>query len=326
MKVPASRTTETQGMLVFGPVPSRRLGFSLGINHIPPKHCPYSCVYCQVGRTTSLEIKRRDFYLLDKILEEVQQKVIQTEKTGITIDFLTLVPDGEPTLDANLGKILAGLRSFGIPLAVISNAALINDKQVQEDLMLADWVSLKIDAVSEPAWRQINRPFGRLSLETILSGILEFRKRFHGELVTETMLISGVNEGRSEILDLAEYLLELQPFKSYLSIPTRPPAEAWVKAPHAESLQEILDILSKKVSFIDLLFDPEESDFLSIGDLKTDILAIIAVHPLREEALQKMVSQSIETWTIVDGLIAENKMACLNYRGEKYYVPGSRNK
>jgi len=279
-----------------------------------------------VGRTTSLETKRRDFYPLDLILEEVQEKVIQTEKTGRTIDFLTLVPDGEPTLDASLGKILAGLRSFGIPLAVISNAALINDKQVQEDLLLADWVSLKVDAVNEPIWHQINRPFGRLSLDAILSGILEFRKRFQGELVTETMLISGINDTSKDILDLAEYLLELQPFKSYLSIPTRPPAESWVKAPHVDSLREILEILSKKISFIDLLFDPEESDFLSTDDLKTDILAIIAVHPLREEALRKMVAQSKEEWSVVEALVDAGKMVCLEYRGEKYYLPGSRKK
>jgi wyosine [tRNA(Phe)-imidazoG37] synthetase (radical SAM superfamily) len=263
---------------------------------------------------------------MDLIHEEVQEKITQTEKTGRTIDFLTLVPDGEPTLDANLGQILAGLRSFGIPLAVISNAALIDDKEVQDELMLADWVSLKVDAVNEPAWRQVNRPFGRLALNAILSGILEFRKRFQGELVTETMLISGVNDARSEILDLADYLLELQPYKSYISIPTRPPAESWVRVPHAEALQEILDILSKKVSFIDLLFDPEGSDFLSTNDLKTDILSIIAVHPLREEALRKMVTRSDEEWSVVEALVDLGKMVCLEYRGEKYYLPGSRSK
>lgn len=311
-------------MIAFGPVPSRRLGFSLGINHIPQKHCPYACVYCQIGRTTALEIKRRLFFPVSQIIQEVDEKITQTEKIGRKIDYLTLVPDGEPTLDANLGELLEKLKSFSLPVAIISNAALITDREVQNELMLADWVSVKIDSANEPTWRQINRPHGRLSLAAVLEGILEFRRRFNGELVTETMLISDVNDLSSEILSLAAYLLELQPFKSYLSIPTRPPYETWVKAPRIDSLRSVMEILSQRVAFIDVLFDPEDPDFIATGDLRNDILGIIAVHPLREESLRKMVARSNAGWKVVEDLLAAKDMDCLEYWGDTFYVPGSR--
>ena len=179
-------------MLVFGPVPSRRLGSSLGINHIPPKNCSFACVYCQVGSTTKLITERQEFYSADVILEEVERKIVECEKIKKPIDFLTLVPDGEPTLDINLRQLILGLKQFRIPVAVISNASIIDRNDVQEDLQLADWVSVKVDSVIETEWRQINRPYRRLSLTDILDGIMRFRKIFHGHLVTETMLVAGV--------------------------------------------------------------------------------------------------------------------------------------
>ena len=223
-----------QATIAFGPVPSRRLGSSLGINHIPPKHCPYSCIYCQAGRTDKLETTRRPFYPLEHIIQQVEYKISATLKAGGTVDFLSLVPDGEPTLDSNLGTLISGLKRFGIPIAVISNASLITAPHVQDDLLEADWVSLKVDAVDEAAWHKVNRPHRSLALSAILTGILNFRSRFAGKLVTETMLVSGVNDDDPAIDRLAAYLWELQPLKSYLSIPTRPPAESWVKAPDAD--------------------------------------------------------------------------------------------
>jgi len=307
-------------MIAFGPVPSRRLRYSLGINHIPPKHCPYSCVYCQVGRTTTLETTCRDFYPLDQILQEVERKISDSSTIGQAIDYLTLVPDGEPTLDINLGKIIEGLKPFGIPIAVISNASLINRKEVQDVLLQADWVSLKVDAVSETEWRRMNRPYRRLSLFSILTGILNFCKRYHGELVTETMLVAGINDSDAAIRNLSTYLLELQPFKSYLSIPTRPPAESWAKPPDADSLQRILEILSEKVSFVDLLFETEASDFISTGNIIEDILSITAVHPIREEALRKMVTQIDADWMVVEELLSSKKITFIDYRGERFYL------
>ena len=155
-------------MLVFGPIPSRRLGRSLGINNIPPKVCTYSCIYCQVGSTDTMTIDRKDFYSTDQIYDEVSEKITSIKKSGEKIDYLTFVPDGEPTLDVNLGKTIDRLKSFGIKIAVITNSSLIWDKEVQNDLRQADWVSVKLDSVYEDIWRKINRPHGSLNLQKII--------------------------------------------------------------------------------------------------------------------------------------------------------------
>ena len=310
-------------MSAFGPVPSRRLGYSLGVNHIPPKHCPYSCVYCQVGRTNRLEITQREFFPVEEILQAVEGKINESAKVNQSIDYLTLVPDGEPTLDLNLTNIIQGLKKFRIPIAVISNAALIDRQGVQDSLLQADWVSLKVDTVIETEWRRINRPHRQLSLESILNGILGFRSRYQGELVTETMLIADINDNPISTQTLVSYLLELQPFKSYLSIPIRPPAEAWVKVPDAHALKKIFQTFSKDIAFADLLFDAEESEFVSTGNVVDDILGITAVHPIREEALRRMLKRADVKWLAVEELVRLNKVICLEYRGERFYLQSS---
>jgi len=163
-------------MIAFGPVPSRRLGRSMGINNIPPKVCTYSCVYCQLGRTTKMPVERRAFYEPEEILRDVQKKVERAKEAGERIDYLTFVPDGEPTLDVNLGNEVELLRSLGIKIAIITNSSLIWREDVREDLMKADWVSVKMDSVREETWREINRPHGALRLSSILDGALKFAK------------------------------------------------------------------------------------------------------------------------------------------------------
>ena len=311
-------------MIAFGPVPSRRLGKSLGVNHIPPKHCPYSCVYCQVGRTIKLETKPQAFFPVEQVIAEVGKKINESTRVGRSIDYISLVPDGEPSLDKNLFQLIKGLSAFEIPVAVISNASLINHDEVQEALCLADWVSLKVDTLIESDWHRINRPHRSLSLSSILSGILAFQKQFHGELVTETMLISGINDDKRSILQLSIFLQELQPFKSYFSIPVRPPAESWVKAPDSESIRIILDLIQQELSFADVLFDQEEADFVSTGNMVDDILATLAVHPIYEKALRAMLQRADVDWGIVEGLLKYGKISTIQYRDQLFFVSNSR--
>ncbi|MEM3678045.1 MAG: radical SAM protein, partial [Candidatus Bathyarchaeia archaeon] len=145
-------------MFVFGPIPSRRLGRSLGVNNVPPKTCSYSCIYCQLGRTIKPVISRRAFYSPDKILEDAVRRVDEAGLRSERIDYITFVPDGEPTLDANIGREISLLKQMGIPIAVLSNASLLWREDVAEDLLEADLVSLKVDASDGPLWRRINRP------------------------------------------------------------------------------------------------------------------------------------------------------------------------
>lgn len=312
-------------MITFGPVPSRRLGYSLGINHIFPKHCTYACVYCQVGKTTNMELTRREFFPVSQIVNEVEAAIARTTERDRSIDFLTLVPDGEPTLDLNLGILIRELKKFLIPVAVITNSSLIDRPDVQDELMLADWVSVKVDTLEEDSWRKINRPHHSLSLIAILNGILSFRQKFTGELVTETMLVSGINDNEESILSLSGFLAELQPFKSYLSIPTRPPAESWVRPPDAEVLQQLLQVIERRCSFFDLLIESEGDDFVSTGNLAEDILGITAVHPMRESTLRKLVEEVNGDWNLIESLIMSGQLFRLTYLGDIFYTRRSSN-
>lgn len=174
--------------LSFGPVPSRRLGRSLGINNIPAKTCPYSCVYCQLGKTVNMTMERQSFYEPEDIFEEVKRKCIEATSRDERIDYLTFVPDGEPTLDANLGEEISLLKRIRISIAVLTNASLIWQDNVKEDLLGANLVSLKVDAVSEDLWRKINRPYKSLKLNAILEGVRDFAKEFKGTIISEPCL------------------------------------------------------------------------------------------------------------------------------------------
>jgi len=307
-------------MIAFGPIPSRRLGRSLGINNIPPKVCTYSCVYCQLGRTIRMQVERRAFYEPDATFQAVQDKVEKVRAAGEVIDYLTFVPDGEPTLDANLGHEIELLRPLGIGIAVITNGSLIWRKDVREDLMRADWVSLKVDATREEVWHKIDRPHGTLRLASILDGMLEFAQGYEGELATETMLVEGLNEGEDCLEEIAAFLARLGPARAYLSIPTRPPAEGWVRPPDEEAINRAYQILSERVRHVEYLIGYEGNAFAFTGDVEEDLLSITAVHPMREEAVRDFLARAGADWPVVQGLIARGQLIEMEYAGIKFYM------
>jgi wyosine [tRNA(Phe)-imidazoG37] synthetase (radical SAM superfamily) len=307
-------------MIAFGPVPSRRLGRSLGINNIPPKVCTYSCVYCQLGRTIKMQVDRRAFYQPEEILKDVDGKVESAREVGESIDYLTFVPDGEPTLDVNLGREIELLKPLGIKIAVITNASLVWREDVRENLMKADWVSLKVDSTREEVWRRINRPHGTLQLPSILDGMLEFAKAYGGKLATETMLVKGVNDSDSHLKEMADFLAQLGPITAYLSIPTRPPAEKWVRPPGEESINRAYQVLSKRIDHVEYLIGYEGNAFAFTGNVDEDLLSITAVHPMREEAVNEFLSRARADWPIVCKLIEENQLVETAYGGKRFYM------
>ncbi len=304
-------------MIAFGPVPSRRLGMSLGVNNIPYKVCTYSCVYCQLGRTLKMDVERREFYPPEEIRREVEGK-LHSE-----VDYITFVPDGEPTLDVNLGREADILRDFGYPIAVITNSSLLWREDVREDLMHFDFVSLKVDAVTPEIWRRVDRPHPSLNLDGIMDGILEFRDGFKGKLVTETMLIGGVDYG-GEIERLAEFVERIEPDIAYIAIPTRPPAEPWVKPPDDELLAKTYHIFSERVGRVEYLIGYEGNSFEISGNLREDVLGITSVHPLRREALEKMVKDAGESWELVEDMLRDGEIRETRYRGHIYYIRNFR--
>ena len=174
--------TPPEHHIAFGPVPSRRLGQSLGINNVTTKACSYACVYCQVGPTTEKVIEPRPFFSPTQIHAAVAARVDKLKARGLAIDYLTFVPDGEPTLDIALGDSIDALRDLNIPIAVITNGSLLWRDEVRSRLRRADLVSVKVDSVHEDAWRKINLPHRDLSLDTVLQGIREFAVDFSGTL------------------------------------------------------------------------------------------------------------------------------------------------
>ncbi len=307
-------------MIAFGPVPSRRLGRSLGINNIPPKICTYSCIYCQLGRTIKMQVKRGVFYEPEEVLQDVHDKVEKVRETGEAIDYLTFVPDGEPTLDINLGREIELLRPLGIKIAVISNGSLIGREDVREDLLGADWVSLKMDSTRREIWRKIDRPHGTLRLASILDGALEFASEFKGELATETMLVEGVNDDDDHIREVAGFLARLRPAIAYLAIPTRPPAEEWVRPPVEEVINRAYQIFSEKVDRVEYLIGYEGNAFAFTGDVEEDLLSITSVHPMREDAVSEFLTRAGADWPVVRKLIEQGRLIETEYEGRKFYM------
>jgi wyosine [tRNA(Phe)-imidazoG37] synthetase (radical SAM superfamily) len=304
-------------MIAFGPVPSRRLGRSLGINNIPPKTCTYACIYCQAGHTTDKSEVRRSFYKPERILQEVSEHLSQV---GQDVDYLSFVPDGEPTLDINLGRSIEKLHTLGIPVAVITNASLLWQQDVRQNLSSADWVSLKVDAAEEPIWKRLNRPNPHLDITTIQNGIREFAGTFSGELVTETMLVEGVNDGESNLRQVAAYIASLQPRKAYISIPTRPPAVNWVQAPDEVTINRAYHLFSRYIPQVECLTGYEGNAFAASGDFERDLLSITAVHPLREGAVRELCRRDGANWDQLHTLLKQGKLARVHYDGENYIL------
>ncbi len=308
-------------MIAFGPVPSRRLGKSLGVNNIPDKVCSFACVYCQIGRTLRMELERRAFYEPELVFEEVRRKVEEAEERNEKIDYITFVPDGEPTLDINLGKEAELLKTLGIPLAILTNSSLIWRGDVREDLLKFDFVSLKVDAVSEELWRRVDRPHKSLSLEKILDGMLEFRRAFKGKLVTETMLIDGIDYG-DEFERIADFLAELRPDIAYIAVPTRPPAEEWVKPAKEEVINRAFQAFVEKLGEgrVEYLIGYEGNAFAFTGNVEEDLLSITSVHPMREEAVRELLRKANADWSVVERLLREGKLIELEYSGNRFYM------
>ncbi len=308
--------------LAFGPVPSRRLGKSLGINNIRPKVCNYSCLYCQLGKTSKNFVERQVFYQPCDIAKEVQRKVANAAKRNEQIDYLTFVSDGEPTLDVNIGEEISFLRRMGIPIAVLTNASVLWSNDVRQDLLKSDYVSLKVDAVSNALWRKIDRPHKDLEVSSILTGIQDFAEAFKGTIVTETMLLDDIDY-RNEFEGIAIFLASLKKLnRAYIAVPTRPPSETWVKPAREKVVNVAFQVFSEKlgVDRVECLIGYEGNAFAFTGDVEEDLLSMMAVHPMREEAVKEFLVKANSNWQIIEKLLTADKLVELMYIGNRYYM------
>jgi wyosine [tRNA(Phe)-imidazoG37] synthetase (radical SAM superfamily) len=302
-------------MYTYGPVPSRRLGRSLGVSPIPPKTCSYSCVYCQLGRTNRLEIEGKSFYPKEEIFSEIAEIALDSNP-----DYITFVGDGEPTLCKDLGWLINKTKSeLRAPVAVITNGSLLSYEDVRRDLLEADIILPTLDAGTERIFRRINRPHKDIKFYDLLCGLRDFRREFSGRIWLEVMLVNGLNDSGEELLNIKNAVDLIQPDRIYVVTPIRPPAESWVEPPSPEKILEAQRILGDAVP----LTDSESGDFdlREFTDARRAIMEIGARHPLRlEQAME--IEKSFSSKDMVEKMIKEGELIRVKYNNRNYVLPG----
>jgi wyosine [tRNA(Phe)-imidazoG37] synthetase (radical SAM superfamily) len=303
---------------VFGPLPSRRLGQSLGVDPLPLKICNWNCVYCQLGRTMPLANERREYFPRASILAEIRA-ALAAHKPG-AIDWVTFVGSGETTLHAGIGWLIRQVKSLtDIPVAVITNGSLLHLEEVRQELLVADLVMPSFDAGSDPLYRRINRPWPGLSYQSLLAGLIAFRKEYRGRLWIEVMLMRGINDSEEALQDIAAALQRIQPDQIHINLPSRPPAEPSVQLPDDEGLRRAAGILGGRAQVV----KPSSGGFdLSSCDPITDaVVAIISRHPMREEELRR----TLERWSpgqveeALQELAASGAAQVVERHGERFW-------
>lgn len=260
---------------IYGPVPSRRLGLSLGISPIPKKTCNYSCIYCQLGRTNKMTNEPKNFFDVKDIIKEFDESLLINNE----FDVVTIVGEGEPTLYYDLKELIKEIKKrTDKPVAVITNGALLYEKRVKEALKEADIVLPTFDAYDESTFKKINRPHGQLSFQKVYNGLVEFSAQYKGELWLEMMFIKGVNEDDISIEKYKEKLKNIKYDKLYLNTPVRPPSEEYVKPISHKRMDEIATEL--KAISIDLL--ASQGFYSNINDHLEAIKSIIKRHPMNQ--------------------------------------------
>ena len=272
---------------LFGPVPSRRLGFSLGIDVIPAKTCTLNCVYCQLGPTPELTLERKPYVPAETIIAEVTELLQKNPR----IDFLTFSGSGEPTLNSDLGKMVRGLKKITpIPVAVITNGSLLYLKEVRQDLMEADVVLPSLDAVSGEIFQAVNRPHPDLKPEVVIEGLCKFSREYPGKIWLEVMLVKGINDSKTELGKIREIIKALKINKVQLNTVVRPPAEEGffpLTQPELKAAAEIIgsgcEIIAEFIGSVPTHFPVEEK--LILETLKRrpltlkDIVSVTGCNP-----------------------------------------------
>ena len=304
---------------IFGPIPSRRLGRSLGINNIPHKVCSYSCIYCQVGRTSIKDTERKEYYKPEEIIQELSEKLGALTQLNEKVDYISIVPDGEPTLDINLGYLIDMLKPFGTKVAVFTNGSLLWNKDVRKELSNADLVSIKIDTVEEDNWYRINRPKSDLNLNWILYGVRDFVKEYNGKVITETMLVSGINDSKFSIERTAQFISSLKINKSYLSVPVRPPAESNVKPTSVTKLDFAIETFRNNNINVESLTRDIAIDFSHTDNFEDELLSITSVHPMNKNAVEIFLKKANLDWSAMRILLNLKKVIEVDYDGNIFY-------
>ncbi len=313
---------KSRSLHVYGPVPSRRLGFSLGVDLLPFKTCSLDCIYCQLGGTERKTVQRKKYYDIDAILGQIKSVIA----TGQRIDAITFSGSGEPTLNLSIGKLIREIKkNTSIPVAVLTNSTLLTRKSVRDSLSLSDLVVPSLDAATQEIFVRMNRPNASLRIQRIIMGLKKFRQEFKGEIWLEVLLVKGVNDSPSHIQKLKEAIAEINPDKIQINTVVRPPAEKSALPLSPQELKKIRNIFGKKAEVV--------ADFSRIQhlpasrNLEEAILSMVARRPVTLSDMSKSLGRhKNELIKHIDPLLKRNKIKSVIHQGKKYYEPKKEKK
>ena len=304
---------------IFGPVASRRLGKSLGIDLIPFKTCSFDCLYCELGRTTNRTIERKEYISPQIILKNFREYL---EKLDEAPDYITLSGSGEPTLHSKIALIISEIKNItSIPVAILTNGSILYQDEVKKDLLEADVVLPSLDTVTPSIFKYLNRPHPSLAIEKIIEGLKEFRKSFPGEIWVEILLCLGVNDNKNEIEKIKNILQEINPDKIQLNSVDRPPAEDFVFPLDLERLEEIKLLIGAKAEIISKRVNQESKTFTKqLLSEKERVFSLLKRRPCTLEDISRALGiQRVEIAKILDLLRKEDKVHYRIFNNQCYY-------
>ena len=303
---------------LFGPVPSRRLGMSLGVDLVPHKVCSLDCIYCECGPTTKLTLERKEYILYDKVIKELYHYFSNNPAP----DYITFSGSGEPTLNSRFGDVLQFIKQKkpDIPVAVLTNGTLFSQKQVRTELLSADVVLPSLDAATNLSFRKINRPFHSLNINDYIHGLIDFRKEYKGKIWLEVLIIPGYNANKTELKLLKEAFEKIKPDSIQLNTLDRPGVIPGIRAASREELQEIVNFW--ELDNIEIIASaPERKDIKSYrSDMESAILETIFRRPCTLDDLAKILGTHInEVNKYLDVLEADDKIESVRQERGLFY-------
>jgi wyosine [tRNA(Phe)-imidazoG37] synthetase (radical SAM superfamily) len=300
---------------VFGPVPSRRLGLSLGVDPVAPKTCTMDCVYCELGPTTVRTVCRAPYVDVDEILRELKCRLAESPR----IDFVTLSGSGEPTLNSDLGRLIVGIRrATDLPIAVLTNGSLMTDSAVCEAIGGVDVVAPSLDAASQAAFEAVNRPDPSLDVGEIATAIAAFARRFAGKLWLETLFVAGLNDGSADLRVLGEAIDAIQPDRVHVNTIVRPPSDPNVKPVAPSHLREIARALGSRAEVI--AGGTERVQMMIDRGSEELVVAMAARRPVTAEDIARAIGTSqAEAAKLVSALTEKRVLTLVRHGGKLYY-------
>ncbi len=299
---------------IYGPVPSRRLGYSLGVDVVPYKVCSLNCIYCQLGRTTLLTIERGEYVSPSDIIKEIQSFLKKNKK----IDHITFSGSGEPALNLGIGEMIKGVKEItSIPVAVLTNGTLLFKKDVQLAFSNADIVIPSLDSATSKGFLKINRPHSSLKINKIIEGIAKFRSAYKGKLWLEIMLVKNFNDTPQELEALKEAVRCINPDKIHLNTVVRPPAEDFAEPLSIEELEKIKKFFGEKAEII-VSFKKRRREYNV--ELKYAIVETVKRRPMTVENIASVLGVSPnQIIKCVEKLVAVNKIKEIRYKDKIFY-------